>query len=125
MEVQSTPEQTEQPVQEVSIVQRLSRWYRSLFALCLPKSAPLSSVAAVAEVAAADAVAVAEVAAVAEDAAAVADAVAVAPVAVADAVAVAPVAVAVAPAALEECPVDPEEDDLTLSTQTSEQTTHE
>ena len=115
MELQTSPGPAEQPAQEVSIAQRLSRWYHSLVASCLPKAGPLSSVAAGEGAAAV----VVPAAAVAADAV-----VAVAAVVPADAVVVPEAAVpAVAP--LISLAEDPEEDDLTLSTQSSEQTTHE
>ena len=117
MELQTSPGPAEQPAQEVSIVQRLSRWYHSLLASCLPKAGPLSSVAAGAE-AVVVAAAVAE-AVVVPDAAVV---VVEAAVVVAEAAVVPEAAVAAPLVSLAE---DPEEDDLTLSTQSSEQTTHE
>ena len=111
MELQTSPGPAEQPAQEVSIAQRLSRWYHSLVASCLPKAGPLSSVAAgegaAAVVAAADAVVVPEAAVVPADAVVV------------------PEAAVPAVAPLISLAEDPEEDDLTLSTQSSEQTTHE
>ena len=124
MELQTSPGPAEQPAQEVSIAQRLSRWYHSLVASCLPKAGPLSSVAA-GEGAAAVVVPAAAVAAdavVAVAAVVPADAVVVPEAAVPAVPAVAPAA-AVAP--LISLAEDPEEDDLTLSTQSSEQTTHE
>lgn len=125
MELQTSPGPAEQPAQEVSIAQRLSRWYHSLVASCLPKAGPLSSVAAgegaAAVVAAADAV-VAVAAVVPADAVVVPEAAVPAVPAVVPEAAVAPAA-AVAP--LISLAEDPEEDDLTLSTQSSEQTTHE
>jgi hypothetical protein len=109
--MQARPEATEQPAQEVSIVQKLSRWYRSVFVRCLSKSSagPLSSVAGgavvvaavVAEAAVAEA-AVAEAAVVAEDD----------PVAAED-------------AAVAEAAAPKEEEDLYLSTPSSELTTLE
>ena len=125
MELQTSPGPAEQPAQEVSIAQRLSRWYRSLVASCLPKAGPLSSVAA-GEGAAAVVVPAAAVAADAVVAVTVVvPAAAEAVVAVAEAAAVVPEAAVAADAPLISLAEDPEEDDLTLSTQSSEQTTHE
>jgi hypothetical protein len=123
--MQARPEATEQPAQEVSIVQKLSRWYRSVFVRCLSKSSagPLSSVAA--GVVAVDAV-VAEAAVVADAVVAVENAVA----AVENAV-VAEAAVVEAAVVAEDDPVaaeaaaPKEEEDLYLSTPSSELTTLE
>jgi len=128
MELQTSPGPAEQPAQEVSIAQRLSRWYRSLVVSCLPKAGPLSSVAAgegaVAVVVPAAAVA-ADAVVVPADAVVVPEAAGVPVVPEAAVPAVVPEAAVAPDAPLISLVEDPEEDDLTLSTQSSEQTTHE
>ena len=135
MELQTSPGPAEQPAQEVSIAQRLSRWYRSLVVSCLPKAGPLSSVAAgegavavvvPAAAVAADAVVVpADAVVVPADAVVVPEAAGVPVVPEAAVPAVVPEAAVAPDAPLISLVEDPEEDDLTLSTQSSEQTTHE